>query len=104
MRPHRAVKRGGVTWEAFEGNTEKQDAIIRPLEIIGEATGHLSPAFRAAHQDTPWQRIKGLRDVLIHGYANVDVKRVRPIATTQVPSLRAAVEHAWAECQADWER
>lgn len=50
------------------------------------------------------QRIKGLRDVLIHGYAHVDVKRVWHIVIAQVPPLRSAVEHAWAERQAGWER
>lgn len=106
---HEACKRigrysAGVTWAAFEANTEKQDAIIRQLEIIGEATGHLSPTFRATHRDMPWQRIKDLRNVLIHGYANVDGKRVWRIATEQVPPLRAAVEHALAEHQAGWDR
>ena len=91
----------GVTWEAFAENTEKQDAIIRQLEIIGEATSHLSLAFREAHDKTPWQRIKGLRDVLIHGYGSVDVGRVWTIAVGQVPQLGVAVTHALAEREAD---
>ena len=94
----------GVTWAAFERNTEKQDAIARQLEVIGEATGYLSPTFRAAHDGTPWQRLKDLRNVLIHGYAQVNLQRVWHIATEQVPPLRAAVEQALAERQTAPER
>lgn len=63
-------------------------------EVVGEAAGHLSDAFRPTHPDMPWQRLKDLRHVLIHGYANVDILRVWDIATTQVNPLRTAVERA----------
>jgi uncharacterized protein with HEPN domain len=44
----------------------RQDAVIRRLEIVGEATKHLSPELRARHSDVDWGRMAGMRDVLIH--------------------------------------
>jgi uncharacterized protein with HEPN domain len=84
----------GVSWAAFEENMEKQDAVIRQLEILGEAAGRLSDPFRQAHPEMPWQRIKDLRNVLIHGYAHVDLTRVWEIAHESVPPLRHVVDQA----------
>lgn len=48
------------------------DALVRNLEIIGEAVSRLSPALRSAHQDVPWRAIIGMRNTLIHQYFDVD--------------------------------
>ena len=53
-----------------------QDAVIRQLEIIGEATKRLSMDLRSRYQDVPWRRIAGMRDVLIHDYMGVDLAAV----------------------------
>jgi uncharacterized protein with HEPN domain len=58
-----------------------QSAIIRQLEIIGEATKHLSAAFRGNHPDIPWQKMAGMRDILIHAYDAVDLDEVWNAAT-----------------------
>jgi uncharacterized protein with HEPN domain len=60
--------------EAFMASTLIQDAVIRNLEIIGEAAKALSPAFRKQHTNIPWSSMAGMRDVLIHGYMGVDLK------------------------------
>lgn len=62
--------------EAFMASTLIQDAVIRNLEIIGEATKALSPVFRKQHPNIPWSSMAGMRDVLIHGYMGVDLKIV----------------------------
>jgi uncharacterized protein with HEPN domain len=61
---------------AYLAAPEIQDAIIRRLEVIGEASERLSLMLREAHPDVPWRRICGLRDVLIHDYMAVDVEAV----------------------------
>lgn len=94
----------GVSWAAFEQNPEKQDAVIRQLEILGEAAGRLSAPFRQAHPEMPWQRIKDLRNVLIHGYAHVDLTRVWQIARDSVPALRHAVDQALRAQDTEWNR
>jgi len=55
--------------ETFMSESHWQDATIRQLEIIGEATKRLSAQIRAHYPGVPWRRIAGLRDVLIHNYS-----------------------------------
>jgi len=62
--------------EVFMVISHWQDAVIRQLEIIGEATKHLSQDLRSQHNEVPWRRIAGLRDVLIHDYMGVDIAAV----------------------------
>lgn len=66
----------GVGWEDFLKNTEKQSAIIRQLEIIGEAVKNLPEEFKNAHLNIPWRDIASMRDNLIHEYFGVDLKVV----------------------------
>ena len=53
-----------------------QDAVIRNLEVIGEATKHLTRETKNAAPHIPWRRMAGLRDILIHDYARVDLEAV----------------------------
>ena len=62
-------------------------ALVRLLEIIGEATKHLSEAFRASHPEIPWRLMAGTRDRLIHGYFDVDLDIVWSIVTEDLPPL-----------------
>jgi uncharacterized protein with HEPN domain len=64
-----------------------QDATIRQLEIIGEATKRLSPELRSRYSDVPWRRIAGLRDVLIHDYMGVDLDAVWQVTQKDLPAL-----------------
>lgn len=77
--------------DRFIKETHWQDAVIRQLEIIGEATKQLSLEFRANHPDVEWRRIAGLRDVLIHNYMGVDLDAVWEITQGPVPDLRQQI-------------
>ena len=77
--------------EAFLTARMAQDAVIRHLEIIGEATKRLTAELRGQHPDIPWRRIAGLRDVLIHDYASVDVNEVWLIVERDLPALKRRV-------------
>ena len=57
-----------TTQEEFDANTEKQDAIVRRLEIIGEATVHLNETTRQAIPGLPFRRMRGMRNVVAHDY------------------------------------
>jgi len=77
-----------VGHDLFMEQTHWQDAVIRQLEIIGEATKRISSDTRDRYPDVPWKRIAGLRDVLIHGYMGVDVKAVWEITRKNIPELK----------------
>ena len=57
-------------------NKAFRDAIVRQLEIVGEATKNLSQDFKLNHNEIPWRKVAGMRDSLIHDYGNVDLKVV----------------------------
>jgi uncharacterized protein with HEPN domain len=83
-------------WEEFSRNPMAQDAILRNFEIIGEATKRLGDALKTRHPNVPWREIAGFRDVLIHNYMGVNLKRVWNVIEKDLPSLRQAVEELLA--------
>ncbi len=82
--------RGGK--EEFFSTKMIQDAVIRNLEIIGEAVKSISPAVRIEYSDVPWKQIAGLRDVLIHHYFGVDLETVWLVAEKRLPGLLQRIE------------
>lgn len=77
--------------EEFFRREEVQDAVIRGLEIIGEAVSRLSQDLKDAHTDVPWQQISGLRHRLIHGYFDVHLDRVWKTVEEDVPRFEQAI-------------
>ncbi len=83
--------------EAFLGDKRTQDAVIRNLEIIGEATKRLSSAATNQRPEIPWKRVAGLRDVLIHNYFGVNLDAVWEVVNTRLTELAIAVQSLLAE-------
>jgi len=79
----------GVSGASFLGDELRQDAIVRQLTILGEAAKRVSPEYRTAHAEIPWQRIAGFRDVVVHQYERVDLPRVWQIVTEDLVRLTA---------------
>jgi uncharacterized protein with HEPN domain len=77
--------------DAFLSDSHWQDAVVRQLEIVGEATKRLSKKLCAQYNDIPWRRIAGLRDVLIHDYMGVDVNAVWEITQKNLPLLKTRI-------------
>lgn len=78
----------------FMADSKTQDAIIRNLEIIGQAVrDYGTEPLEAAAPDLPWQRIAGLRNVLAHQYLGVDLRLVWNIVEQELPKLGEAVSH-----------
>ncbi|GAP94394.1 hypothetical protein NIES2104_09050 [Leptolyngbya sp. NIES-2104] len=68
-----------------------RDAVVRNLEVIGEATKQLPLSFRESYPDVPWKRIAGLRDVLIHDYVRVDSEEVWQVVEQNLPELKTNI-------------
>jgi len=82
----------GMTYEAFLTDTKTQDAIIRNLEIIGEATKKLSEGLRAKYPDVPWKSMAAARDRLTHHYFGVNLDIVWQIVTAELPKVASQLE------------
>lgn len=76
----------------FLRDVRTQDAILRRLEIVGEATKRLPAEFRDAHSHIPWKRIAGFRDIAIHHYGKVDLQAVWRLVENDVPVLARQVK------------
>ncbi len=81
----------GIDEETFLARSLVQDAVIRQIEIMGEAVKRLSGELRAKYAHIPWQDIAGMRDKLIHDYFGVDVGQVWLTARDDVPTLRTEI-------------
>ncbi len=68
-----------------------QDAVIRNLEIVGEATKRVSQGTKEQHQEIPWRQMAGLRDVLIHDYMGISLKIVWNVVQNELPQLKAKI-------------
>lgn len=82
----------GVDKASFEEDLMRQAAIIRQIEIMGEATKRLSSSFRTTHPEIPWSKIAGMRDILIHSYDRVDLDEVWTTIQVAIPHLILQLE------------
>lgn len=80
------------TREEFESDRMRQLALIKSIEIIGEAASRISEPFREAHPELAWREIVGMRHRMVHGYFEIDLDRVWKTAQESLPTLIAAVE------------
>ncbi|NHW89129.1 MAG: DUF86 domain-containing protein [Archaeoglobales archaeon] len=81
----------GTSFEDFLLSSEKQDAVIRRLEIIGEAVKLLPPDIKNKHPEVPWRKIAGMRDVLIHAYFSVDLELTWRTVKEDLPELKRKI-------------
>jgi uncharacterized protein with HEPN domain len=71
----------------FAANSKDQDAVIRRLTIIGEATKRLSSQFRDSHPEIPWKKMAGLRDIVVHEYDEIDLNILSDIINVNLPEV-----------------
>ncbi|CUS03026.2 conserved protein of unknown function [Candidatus Promineifilum breve] len=81
----------GIDLEDFLANKEKQYAVIRALEIIGEAAAQIPQEVRARYPKPPWREMVGMRNIVIHNYFGVDETVVWRTVQEDLPSLKRAI-------------
>jgi len=81
----------GFSEEEFSRLEEKQDAVIRKLEIIGEAGSKLSKELRDKYKNIEWEKMISMRNFLIHEYFGVDMSQVWKTATKDIPALKEGI-------------
>ena len=82
----------GISKEDFLRNNLMQDACIRQIEIMGEATKRISEVFKESHPEVPWKDMAGMRDKLIHDYLDVDLNIVYQTVAVDIPDLLPVIE------------
>ncbi len=78
----------GLTKDKFMKDKLKQNAIVRSLEIIGEAAKNIPDYFRYKYPNLPWRKIAGFRDVLVHAYFGVNIERIWEIIKKDLSDLK----------------
>ena len=91
---------GEMDAAAFEADDKTVFAVIRALEIIGEAAKRIPPSFRKRHPDVPWRQMTGMRDKVIHGYFGVNLRRVFETVKRDLPPLRDRISSILKELEA----
>jgi len=81
-----------LTWEEFARSELHQDAVMRPLGIIGEAARQVSQQTQDAHPEIPWQQMVGMRNRLVHEYFRVDLATVWETIQNDLPYLISVIE------------
>jgi len=93
----RILRYAGEVKGDFTRDGKTLDAVVRNLEVIGEAAKSVPADVRKAHPDVEWKKIAGLRDILIHEYFGVDRAIIRDIVDVKLPGLKKAIARILAK-------
>lgn len=81
-----------VTIEDFTSNTLLYYAVLKNVEVVGEAAFMLTKSFKEAHSTTPWKMIESMRHILVHDYAHIIMETLYDTAVNSIPELKKQVE------------
>lgn len=84
----------GLSYDQWQNDQKTIDAVIRNIEIIGEAANHVPPEIQNLHPDIPWRKMKGIRNILIHEYFGVDAEVLWKTTQEDLPELRVLLAKA----------
>ncbi|MBQ3691260.1 MAG: DUF86 domain-containing protein [Bacteroidales bacterium] len=87
----------GISYESFIADDMIYYAVVKNIEIIGEAANMLTSDFQAAHPETPWKMIKGMRNYIVHEYFQIDNNVVWSVVTKNLSELETQISKYLAE-------
>ena len=82
----------GLDEAGFLDDDKTADAVVRNLEIIGEASRQLPETYRDAHTDIPWHNMAGLRNRIVHDYIGIDLQMLWHIIQNEIPPLKSNIQ------------
>lgn len=91
------IEGSGVDRQRFLESVWNQDALVRNLEVLGEAAKRVSAGTRARSPSVPWKQLMGFRDVAIHGYDRLDLERIWSFVERDLPTLKATLRQLLRE-------
>lgn len=86
----------GASFQQFSNDEKVVDAVVRNLEVIGEAVKRIPDDMRRKDSAVEWKKIAGLRDMLIHEYFGIDLEIIWDIVQNKLPSLEASIRRLMA--------
>ncbi|MBU1076403.1 MAG: DUF86 domain-containing protein [Spirochaetes bacterium] len=90
-----------MSYDNFLKDKKTSNAIIRSLEVIGEAAKKMPENLKTKYSDIPWKRMAGMRDKLIHEYFGVDLEIVWKVIKEELPSIKPIIEKMKVEINSD---
>jgi uncharacterized protein with HEPN domain len=81
-----------MTFDEFEKDKMRIDAVLRNIQIIGEAARNISEEIKENYPDIPWRRMIGLRNIVVHAYFGVDLEMIWRISTVNIPQTQPQLE------------
>ena len=81
----------GMSFEQFTKDKKTLNAVVRSIEIIGEASKNIPDSLKAKYRELPWKKMTGMRDKLIHGYFGVDVETLWKAVNENIPPLKKSI-------------
>ncbi len=81
-----------ISEEEFVNNFEKQDAVLRRIQIIGEAAKNIPDDYRKKWNHIPWKEIAGMRDIIVHEYFGVTIGMIWKVSVEDIPKLKRQIE------------
>ena len=92
----------GISFEEFVADIRTYYSVMKNIEVIGEAANMLTRHFREVHNELPWRLIVNMRNILVHGYAQVSEADLWQTATSDIKPMREQVEQYLAKT--NWEQ
>ena len=84
----------GMSADSFASDDKTLDAVLRNLEVIGEAVKCVPDEVRTQHEEVEWKKIAGLRDILIHQYFGIDAEIIWDVVQNKLPELERQIRDA----------